>query len=291
MLVISPWSRGGWVNSQVFDHTSVAMFLEKRFGVTVSSISPWHRAVCGDLTSAFDFATPNDSTFPSLPNMSNYAAIDAAQAKLPYPTAPASPESLFQEAGTRPSRALPYDLSVNFATAPAEVSLEFVNSGAQGVVFHVYDLLNPTKIPRRYTVQSKKSLSDVWKLSSPSGAYHLRVYGPNGFALYYYGFTNRAEPSLQLAYDPAASEVVLAIENTGPAASATIVSNSSALKIGTGTVAIPANASTEWVLNVAATGCWYDFTVSVGPLLAQRFAGRMETGEDGISDPAMATNL
>jgi len=99
------------------------------------------------------------------------------------------------------------------------------------------------------------------------------------------------EPSLQLTYEPAASEVVLAFKNTGPATSASIVSNSSALKIGNGIVAIPANGSTEWVLNVAATGCWYDFTVSVGSLFAQRFAGRMETGEDGISDPAMATNL
>src|SRR5690606_27497420 len=33
MYVISPWSRGGWVNSQVFDHTSVIRFMEARFGV------------------------------------------------------------------------------------------------------------------------------------------------------------------------------------------------------------------------------------------------------------------
>jgi len=58
MYVISPWSRGGWVNSQVFDHTSIGMFLEQRFGVTVDIISPWHRAVSGDLTSAFDFNRP-----------------------------------------------------------------------------------------------------------------------------------------------------------------------------------------------------------------------------------------
>ena len=64
LYVISPWSRGGWVNSQVFDHTSVGQFLEKRFGITIPAISPWHRAVCGDLTSAFDFVNPNDGTFP-----------------------------------------------------------------------------------------------------------------------------------------------------------------------------------------------------------------------------------
>lgn len=35
MYVISPWSHGGWVNSQVLDHTSVGQFIEKRFGVTI----------------------------------------------------------------------------------------------------------------------------------------------------------------------------------------------------------------------------------------------------------------
>jgi phospholipase C len=157
-------------------------------------------------------------------------------------------------------------------------------------VFHVYDLLNPAKIPRRYTVQPKLFLSDLWTLGA-SGAYHLRVYGPNGFSRYYYGFTNRAEPSLMLSYDPAAHELILSFKNTGAALSASIVSNSGALKISPGTVAVPANSSVNVGLNVEATGCWYDFTVSVGALFAQRFAGRMETGEDGISDPAMAANL
>ncbi len=82
MFAISPWSRGGWVNSQVFDHTSLGMFLEQLFGVQVSNISPWHRAVSGDLTSAFNFAVPNTAALPVLPNMSNYAATDAAQAAL-----------------------------------------------------------------------------------------------------------------------------------------------------------------------------------------------------------------
>jgi phospholipase C len=64
LLVVSPWSKGGWVNSQVFDHTSVIRFIEARFAngnkdLIESNITPWRRAVVGDLTSAFDFATPN----------------------------------------------------------------------------------------------------------------------------------------------------------------------------------------------------------------------------------------
>ena len=64
MIVISPWSKGGWVNSQVFDHTSLIRFIEARFGpqhpgLTESNITAWRRAVAGDLTTAFNFKTPN----------------------------------------------------------------------------------------------------------------------------------------------------------------------------------------------------------------------------------------
>ncbi len=66
-LVVSPWTKGGWVNSQVFDHTSVIRFLEARFGVAEPNIGAWRRTVAGDLTSVFDFANP-DSAPPALPD-------------------------------------------------------------------------------------------------------------------------------------------------------------------------------------------------------------------------------
>ncbi len=88
MLVLSPWSRGGWVNSQVFDHTSVLQFLEKRFGVREPNISAWRRAVCGDLTSAFNFADPNHETLPALQTTTRQAADSLRQRQeklLPVP--------------------------------------------------------------------------------------------------------------------------------------------------------------------------------------------------------------
>ena len=66
-LVISPWSRGGGVNSEVFDHTSTLQFLEQRFGVEAPLISKWRRETCGDLTSAFDFGA-FDPSVPKLPD-------------------------------------------------------------------------------------------------------------------------------------------------------------------------------------------------------------------------------
>ena len=62
MYVVSPWSKGGFVNSQVFDHTSVLRFLETRFGVKEPNISAWRRAVSGDLTSCFDFSRGEPDT-------------------------------------------------------------------------------------------------------------------------------------------------------------------------------------------------------------------------------------
>src|SRR5205085_5303921 len=55
MIVVSPWTVGGYVSSEIFDHTSVLRFLERWTGVAEPNISDWRRALCGDLTSAFDF--------------------------------------------------------------------------------------------------------------------------------------------------------------------------------------------------------------------------------------------
>ena len=67
MLVISPFSRGGFVSSGLFDHTSLLRFLETRFGAEVPNLSAWRRATVGDLTSAFNFTKP-DPSIPALPD-------------------------------------------------------------------------------------------------------------------------------------------------------------------------------------------------------------------------------
>src|SRR5206468_11497320 len=66
MLIISPFSRGGFVSSDVFDHTSILRFLETRFGAEVPNLSAWRRSAVGDLTSALNFKSPN-TQIPNLP--------------------------------------------------------------------------------------------------------------------------------------------------------------------------------------------------------------------------------
>jgi phospholipase C len=67
MLIISPFSRGGFVSSDLFDHTSVLRFLETRFGAEVPNLSAWRRTMVGDLTSALDLKKV-DQSIPSLPS-------------------------------------------------------------------------------------------------------------------------------------------------------------------------------------------------------------------------------
>jgi phospholipase C len=108
-LIISPFSRGGFVSSDLFDHTSMLRFLETRFGAEVPNLSAWRRATVGDLTSAFNFKNPDQSipnlpsTFPGDPQAIAQCAANLA-GTVPYavPTTQSLPT---QESGTpnRPS--------------------------------------------------------------------------------------------------------------------------------------------------------------------------------------------
>jgi phospholipase C len=81
-LVISPFSRGGYVCSQTFDHTSLLRFIETRFGVEVPNLSPWRRGVTGDMTAALALSRPPDPSMPSLPSTSLGPTALAEQAVL-----------------------------------------------------------------------------------------------------------------------------------------------------------------------------------------------------------------
>jgi phospholipase C len=92
MLVISPFSRGGFLSSDLFDHTSILRFLEARFGAEVPNLSASRRATVGDLTSSFSFAVPDHSvpklasTAPGIPEIFQQCAANlAGTASYPVP--------------------------------------------------------------------------------------------------------------------------------------------------------------------------------------------------------------
>jgi len=301
MYVISPWSRGGWVNSQAFDHTSVIRFIEARFGVKEPHISAFRRTVCGDLTSAFNFANPNGEPLPTLAGRSTRDQADQlrlsqeALGQVPLPIDPQLPR---QPTGTRPSRALPYELhaSARADAAAGTVQLLFSNTGKAGAVFHVYDKLNLGRLPRRYTVEAGKTLDDTWNAAAEnSGFYDLWVLGPNGFHRHFKGDLNAlragdaAVPEVRVCYDIANGNVYLEMRNGGKNACKFTVRAKAYRTDGPWTATVEGGAKAELHWDLAASGAWYDFAVGcdADTSFVRRFAGRVETGKHSVSDPAM----
>jgi phospholipase C len=104
-LVVSPFSRGGYVVSDTFDHTSTLRLIETRFGVEVPNLSRWRRETCGDLTAALGVGAAPRLDVPTLPATSaRLAAIEHNVLDLPAPELPATQRIPRQEPGTRKRR-------------------------------------------------------------------------------------------------------------------------------------------------------------------------------------------
>ena len=298
MWVVSPWSRGGWVNSQVFDHTSTLLFLEKRFGVQEPNISAYRRAICGDLTTAFNFANPNGEALPTLGGSTTKEAAAELVAQqesasaIPVPADPALPH---QETGTRPSRALPYELHTTARpdASKGTVTLAFANSGQAGAVFHVYDKLHLSQIPRRYMVEAGKELDDTIDVNVDNGRYHLWILGPNGYHREFIGDLRDTATSgleIQVCYqscEPA--EVQVKLFNRSSSAVTFSVTAQGYRQDGPWTSLVEAGKIGELSWALGDSGNWYDFVVNAGDskVWSRRFAGRVENGKDSVSDPEM----
>jgi phospholipase C len=102
-LVVSPFSRGGFVCGRSFDHTSVLRLIERRWGVEVPYLSAWRRAATGDLTEAFGFDRPPVPDIPALPDTAAaLAAAERAVSTLPPAAVLRATALPLQELGTRP---------------------------------------------------------------------------------------------------------------------------------------------------------------------------------------------
>ncbi len=277
LYVVSPWSRGGWVDSQTFDHTSVIRFLETRFGVPEPNISPWRRAMCGDLTSAFDFAARDVQTVP-LPDPAGDARRAAAIKGQVDPGAPPAGGAAAQEAGIRRSRPLPYRLEVTERADADGIRLRFAAEGA-GAVFHVYDRHALDQTPRRYSVATGTRLEDHWRFTA-DGGYDLWVLGPNGFHRHFAGQRGDAAPTLAWTVSDAGLTVTV---------------GAAGLRVrrlttgGGGSEEALSAGRHRWSLD--DTLGWYDVTLTAAALPAyrRRLAGRHDRpGRASVSDPFLA---
>ncbi|MGH3201143.1 MAG: alkaline phosphatase family protein [Streptosporangiaceae bacterium] len=103
-IIVSPWTVGGFVSHDTFDHTSVIRLIERVTGVVNPNITPWRRKTVGDFTSALG-SVPN-GRFPRLPGTK--AQLEAAENEIirfPLPAIPGANQTFpVQPPGTKPVR-------------------------------------------------------------------------------------------------------------------------------------------------------------------------------------------
>ena len=290
MFVVSPWSTGGYVCSEVFDHTSIIRFMEERFGVHEPNITPWRRAVAGDLTSAFDFSGRSTSR-PVLTDVSAFEPPHHNWGPRYEPRAPLSRSMPRQEPGYRPTRPLWYaplvDSSLD-ATA-GRITLTFGGGPDAGVSFHVRPGNRPGRYgPWTYTTEAGKTISDTWSAVYPRGDYDLSVYGPNGFLRVFKGSGRSAGPEVRARHDRTGNLILTFSDNGGTDVDLTVAN---AYGRTVETIHLRAFDVVTHVVDLGASGQWYDITVRsmTDRGFMRRLAGHVENGQAGMSDPAIIT--
>ncbi|MFJ3551780.1 phosphocholine-specific phospholipase C [Streptomyces sp. NPDC090114] len=287
MLVVSPWSKGGYVCSETFDHTSVIRFMERRFGVREPQISPWRRAICGDLTSAFDFSR-RDGRPARLPDTDGYEPPDRDRHPDYRPTPPVDAGMPRQERGVRPARPLRYAPAVDGAVdaATGRFTLTFASGARAGAAFLVTSG-NRTDGPWTYTTEAGTEIADTWNSAYSGGAYDLTVHGPNGFLREFRGSNGVA--GCEVTARHTGEDIRLTFVNEGEETVRLRVSD--AYGAVHSVVALRPGGRTHRTVRLHASHHWYDLTITSpgDATYRRRFAGHVETGRPSTSDPALST--
>lgn len=294
MTIISPWSTGGYVCSQVFDHTSVIRLLEVWTGVQEPNISVWRRKVCGDLTSAFNFSATTVSV-PAMPNTASLASQANTQCStLPAPSAPATQTMPVQEVGTKPARSLPYqpNATSRIDKAAGKFWITMTNTGTEAFHYAIFANNFRTDGPWHYDVTAGSSVQDYFNVQAyGGGSYDLSVYGANGFLRRFIGSLNAVGAGLEVSssYDlsrAGQARIVLSmVNNTTSAVTFTVKANNYRTD-GPWTYTLPAGTTSSDYWNAELYGnCWYDLfvTASSDSAFYRRFAGHIETGKASIT--------
>ncbi len=276
MTVVSPWSRGGWINSQVFDHTSVLRFLELWTGVREPNISAWRRAIAGDLMSCFDFAR-HDASIPLLPDTAALRKIaDDTESKLPTPTPPPPGQQVapVPEPGTAPARALPYQPLANVTVGAGTATVALSNTGAAALQMQVYS--GPDDAQRVDVGPGAQTAVSV----PVAGAYDLAVHGPNGFLREAAGGSGSAGVEVAATLQGHALRVTFSNATTGQ-----VTARVDGVGNGIRTIKIRPGRSSIAVDPIARDHGWYDITVTLDEdgAYKRRFTGHVETGKPSVT--------
>jgi phospholipase C len=294
-IVCSPWSRGGWIASEVFDLTSTLQFLEKWTGVAEPNISAWRRAVCGDLTSCFGFAS-SDHAFPVLPDAAEPASEADRQCRtLPAPAPPASSDTLpSQEPGRKPLRIQPYSLECWLTSNPAALGgtvwVHWINDGDKAAALQVSARQYRSDGPWFYLAEPNLAGSDYFRCGwYGDGYYDLELHGPNQFYRRFRGYCDakawngQREPDIKLVTQGVGRPVALTFHNPAPAPAEFVVTQRNG---DTRQWTVPVPAGSILGRDLPTMDDWYDYrVVLVGDdNFLQEMAGHVE-GAPGLTRP------
>jgi phospholipase C len=284
MLICSPWTRGGYVDSNVYNHTSMLQFLAAWTGVKPANVTPWRASVTGDLTAAFDFEHPDFSIPANIPTLDQTWALTQLTGGSTTPPAEGDQQMPAQEPGPRPHRPTlhqPFaDVTVDRDTS--QVTARLTNTGRAGVSFAVYpDALLPAA-PTPVTVLPSSRGSYVWDATLTAGKYAFSVYGPDGFLTSFAGEVAPAgQRAGQIPVVTAAPrrgptrKVELTLANEGRQAIAyTLTPNDYEGSTRTVTVRSGSAATVSWPTDHDG---YYDvvITANTGDGFRRRYAGRL----------------
>jgi phospholipase C len=293
-IVVSPWSRGGFVCSEVFDHTSTLRFLEKRFGVREDNISDWRRTVCGDLTSVFDFATPNqDWSNLSLPATADYMQRVARSKAAPSLRIPQRQTPSAQDGSQRGARPLPYTLGADARVEDGRMWIDLANTGKAGAVFQVFDNTDRAG-PWRFTLGAgERYAAGHWNQAGhTAGPYDLAVHGPNGFYRRFAGDASKAQPAVAVSTDRQ-GRLVVTLARAGADLTVANLEMNGDYPLSEGQarreVTLAPKTVSQSVWDLRGSDHWYDLTLNLpgDPSFTQRLAGHLETGRPSRTDPAI----
>ncbi|MDR6463589.1 phosphocholine-specific phospholipase C [Chryseobacterium sediminis] len=289
MIIASPWTKGGFVNSEVSDHTSVLQFLEnfimKKYkkNVHIDNISEWRRAMCGDLTSAFNSSSVKAPQMNYLDQKEYAKTINAAKNK-PVPDLKWYSENELngnlleiQEKGLKPSNPLPYHFHVNLEGE----HIKMTNLKENGVPLLIYDRtqFNNNNYHFSYALYSKQELSHAVH----SGAYDYEVFGPNGFFRKFKG-NNISELEVILVNMTSKNQVELIIRTHKKKNASIHLEDLYSKTQKTIKVQKPEE---KIMIDLEKYKGWYDLKLTFNDCL-WHFAGRVETGKVSVSDPHWA---
>ena len=289
MLLISPWSRGGYVCSQVFDHTSTIRFLEQWTGVEEPNISAWRRTVCGDLTAAFDFDNP-DTNYPSLPTVTGVTCSSGTTPGVP------SPQSFpAQETGTLISRPLPCQPNATSSTdcGAGRFYITMANSGTASAHLAIYPNAYRSDGPWQYDVGPTNDFPDSFDVTASSGYYDLTCYGPNGFQRRFAGNASVDCNQVEVTSSFDDRGVTLVLENSTLSAAVFNITNGYATGNTWTQTVPPESAMTVSVAALLENNGWYDLTVTLAgnTTFLRRLAGHIETVSPPISAMLSGDNI